>query len=89
MSSNAADPFDVYKLSKDLLTAQQKFTPSTLFFGPVMEATRILTNAQLAYWQAVMRANAALYTPMLVHHSAPERPERPSVSARESGFSES
>jgi hypothetical protein len=80
------DPFEIFQISRDLLSTQQKFLPSSKIFEQFAETIRNVTQAQIAYNQALMRANAALMAALL------ERPlsstftemkeERPSVSAR-------
>ena len=61
--------------------AMQKFLPHEIAFAPLMEAISILTEAQMAYGQALLRANAALFGAM-AGHSMMEQEDRPSVAAR-------
>ena len=60
MTETTSDPLQFFQISKDLLTAQQKFFPSGKFFERFSEVARNAAQAQIAYGQAIMRANAAL-----------------------------
>ncbi len=62
---NQADPAGVFSLSKDWLSAQQKFMPSGRVFAQLAETVRTITQAQITYSQTVMRANAALLAAMM------------------------
>lgn len=86
--NNSADPMGVMSLSKDWLSAQQKFLPSGRIFAQLAETVRTITQAQIAYSQTVMRANAALLASMTEASPLGEeiadsisRAERPSRAA--------
>ena len=78
------DPFAIFELSRDMLQAQQKLMPSGRMFERFSEAARSVTQANINYYQALMRANAILLGEMLERPSPPSegREERPSVAAR-------
>ena len=83
MTDKLTDPVEFFQFSKNLMAAQEKFLPSGQVFGRLSEATRIITQAQVAYGQALMRANAAMFGAWLDDQSAPPAKElRPSVAAR-------
>lgn len=84
MTETSSDPFEVFSISKELLTAEQKFLPSGRFFERFVEAAQSVTQAQMAYAQALMHANAALLGALLNQPGAAvTQEERPSVAARE------
>ncbi len=85
---NAADPMGVFSLSKDWLSAQQKFLPSGRLFTQLAETVRTITQAQITYSQTVMRANAALLAALMEapvpaeeNMESTSRTERPSEAA--------
>jgi hypothetical protein len=84
------DPFAIFELSRDMLLAQQKLMPSARIFERFSEAARGVAQAQINYYQALMRANAILLGAMLERPSAPSiSPEqRPSVAARKGEFTQ-
>jgi len=59
------DPFELLEMSKDWLSTQQKFLPSGHIYERVAETIRTVTQAQIAYNQALTRANAALLAALL------------------------
>jgi len=91
MADNIPDPSEFFQIPKDLLTAQQKFLPSGRFFEQFAEQMRNITQAQIAYSQALMRANAALLATILERPApqAPAKEERPSVAARHAEYVQS
>lgn len=54
------DPLELLQISKEMLAAQQRFLPSTHIYAQLAEAVRAVTQANIAYGQALMRANATL-----------------------------
>lgn len=60
MAANPSDPFEFFQLSKEMIAAQQRFLPSSKLLEQITETMRNLAQAQIAYGQALMRANAAL-----------------------------
>jgi hypothetical protein len=54
------DPFEMLQMSKDWLTAQQKFLPSDRIFERIAESVSAVTQANIVYGQAMMRAQASL-----------------------------
>lgn len=93
---NITDPAGLFSLSKDMLAAQQKFLPSGRIFAQLAETARTITQAQIAYSQTVMRAQAALLA-ALMEMPAPTdddfdsatRAERPSKAAHRADISTS
>ena len=61
----STDPFDILQISKDWITAQQNFLPSGPVYEKVAQAVRDVAQAQIAYNQALARANAALLATLL------------------------
>jgi len=90
MSDKSTDPFEMFQISRDLLTAQQKFLPSGKAFEQLAEYMRNVTQAQIAYNQALMRAQASLMAslmerPLGAVSGKPE--ERPSAAAHKPDIS--
>ncbi len=84
MSEKTTDPFELFQISKEMLSAQQKFMPSGKIFEQMAETLRNVTQAQVAYGQALMRANAALLAALMerpLSMVADQREERPSAAA--------
>lgn len=78
------DPFEVLNFSKSLLAAQQKLMPSMQSYERFAEAARLIAQAQIAYGQAMMRANSVLLGAVLPPSEAQAaREERPSIAARQ------
>jgi uncharacterized protein YccT (UPF0319 family) len=84
MTEKSSDPFEFFRVSQDMLTSQQKFLPSSKIFEQFAEYVRNVTQAQITYNQALMRAQASLLAGIM------ERPltmvsgkadERPSAAA--------
>jgi hypothetical protein len=82
------DPSAIFELSRNMLLAQQKLMPTAQMLERFSEAARSVGQANVNYWQALMRANAILLGAMLERPSPlPEgREQRPSVAARKSEF---
>ncbi len=84
MSEKFFEPFD-------LLSAQQKFLPSGGLFERFAEAARNVTQAQITYSQALMRANAAFLSACFEQQGATNRASQkedsPSAAARKPEFS--
>jgi hypothetical protein len=73
-----------------MLLAQQKLMPSARLFEHFSEAARSVSQAQITYCQALMRANAILIGAMLERSVPPSAQEqRPSVAAKSSEFTAS
>ena len=79
---NIIDPAGMFSLSKDMLSAQQKFIPSGRVFAQLAETARTITQAQITYSQTVMRAQAALLA-ALMEMPGPTDDETESVSRAE------
>ncbi len=80
---NIADPAGVFALSKDWLSAQQKFMPSGRIFAQLAETMRTITQAQITYSQTVMRANASLLAALMeMPAPAEENEENTETTAR-------
>lgn len=84
MSEPSSDPFEFFKISKELLTVEQGYLPSGKFLERFAVIARDLAQAQLAYNQALMRANAALLGAFLGQPVAtPVEEQSPSAAARD------
>jgi hypothetical protein len=86
MSEKSPDPFELFQISKDLLSSQQRFLPSGKIFEQYAEYLRNITQAQVTYNQALMRAQASLLAsimerPLAVVSGRAE--ERPSAAAHQ------
>jgi|GEM_PF-3122848 len=85
------DPFEIFQISKEILSAEQKYLPTGKVFAQFAEIMRNITQAQITYSQALMRANAALLAAFLERPLATtteeKKEERPSVAARRSDVS--
>ena len=75
-----AERVDVFQISKDLLAAQQRFMPSGPIYARIAEAMHGMTQANIAYVQEMMRANAALLGAFTERGTGPAE-ERPSSAA--------
>ncbi len=56
----APDPLDLFQISREMLSAPQKFMPSTRIYSRMGEVMRDVAQANATYVQELMRANAAL-----------------------------
>ncbi len=85
------DPFEIFQISKEFLSAEQRFLPTGKIFAQFAEVIRNMTQAQITYSQALMRANAALLAALLERPLATateeKKDERPSVAARRTDVS--
>ena len=82
------DLFAFFELSRDILLAQQRLMPSARMFERFSEVARNVTQAQITYCQALLRANATLFGAML-ERFGPSPEQRPSVAAKTSEFTAS
>jgi hypothetical protein len=84
------DPTALFELSRNMLLAQQKMMPSARIFERFSEAARTVAQAHMAYYQALMRANAMMLGAMLERPSPPPagHDQRPSVAAKKSEFTQ-
>ena len=64
------------------------FPPPDQCFWPLVEAVRVVAEAQFSYGQALLHANAALLNAWFDQRVRPREEEHPSVAARESYFSQ-
>jgi hypothetical protein len=60
MNGKPTDPFEIFQISKELLSTQQKFLPSGKIFEQFAEYIRNVTQAEIVFGQALLRANTAL-----------------------------
>ncbi|HUM07726.1 MAG TPA: hypothetical protein VLT37_02490 [Acidocella sp.] len=84
MNAKSSDPFELFQISRNFLSTQQKFLPSGQIFEQLAEYTRNVTQAQIAYNQALMRAQASLFAAMMERPLAAatgKTEERPSSAA--------
>lgn len=84
MTGKSTNPFEAFQLPQSLFDGSQKFAPNARMFEQMNEVARTLAEAQMAYGQAVMRANAALLNAMF-NQAVPGESERPSEAALRSG----
>lgn len=84
------DPFAIFEMSRDMLLAQQKLMPSARMFERFSEAARSVSQANINYCQALMRANAMVLGAMLERPSPPPaaRELRPSVAVKKSEYTQ-
>lgn len=82
MSENISGPFGTVQFSKDLLAAQKKFLPTGQFFEHMSEAARIISEAQMEYGKALMRANALVFGDFLKPLAVTANETRPSGAAK-------
>lgn len=61
---NTPDLSGIGGMLENWLATQKKFAPSGQIMGQLAEAVRTISQAQIAYSQTVMRANAALLAAM-------------------------
>jgi hypothetical protein len=81
MADRTSESFEAPQFAKDLFATQQNFLQSTKIFSQLTEVARIMTQAQMAYSEAMMQANAAMFNGFFPH-TAPQEETRPSVAAR-------
>jgi hypothetical protein len=86
MNEKSSDPFELFQISREMLTAQQKFLPSGKIFEQLAEYMRNVTQAQITYNQALMRAQASLLAGIMERPLAAvsgKAEERPSAAAHQ------
>ena len=83
MAKNISGPSGMVQLVRDLLAAQQGFLSTEASFEKMNEAARIVTAAQVAYGQALMRANVVLFGLFLQSPAGSETNIRPSEAAHQ------
>ncbi len=71
------DVLDIFQISTAWLAAPQGYLPSAQIYTQAAEIMRTVTQANIAYTQALMQANAALLA-ALVQRPAMVSEERPS-----------
>ena len=77
----SADPLELLQISKEMLAAQQRFLPSTHVYAQVAEAVSAVTQANIAYGQALMRANAILLAAIWQRPLGAEPPASPPANS--------
>jgi len=82
MTETPAGPTEIFKLWENMFLAQQRLMPSGDMAGSLMRAGRSLMEAQLAYTQTWMGANAAMLSGWVRTNSDALEEERPSVACR-------
>lgn len=70
-----SDPLELFQISRELLSVQQRFLPSAHIYARMAEAMRSVAQANATYLQELTRANAALLAALL---------ERPGTMPEES-----
>ena len=81
MTGKPANPFEAFQIPQNLFAAPQSFMPDGKVFEQMNQMARNLAEAQIAYGQALMRANTTLLSAMFAQ-AAPAETERPSETAR-------
>lgn len=84
---SASDPLDLLQISQEMLAAQQKLMPSGQIYATVAEVMRSVSQANAAYVQELMRANATLLAAFMVRAPGPadrQLDERPSEACHRS-----
>jgi hypothetical protein len=82
MTGKPTNPFEAFQISQNLFAAPQNFMPNGKVFEQLNEVARNVAEAQVAYAQALMRANVALLSAMFTQAAPTAEAERPSESAR-------
>ncbi|GLR66648.1 hypothetical protein GCM10010909_13280 [Acidocella aquatica] len=81
MTGKPTNPFEAFQIPQNLFAAPQNFMPSGKAFEQLNQMARNLAEAQVAYGQALMRANT-VFLSALFAQAAPAEAERPSEAAR-------
>lgn len=79
---SAADPLELFQISREFLAAPQKFMPSNQIYTRVAEAMRDVAQANTLYVQELMRANATLLAAFTARPASVAE-ERPSDAAHQ------
>jgi hypothetical protein len=79
----STDPLELFQISRELLTAQQRFMPSGHIYARLAETMRTIAQANASYMQELTRANAALLAAFMERPSA-QSEESPSEAAHRS-----
>jgi hypothetical protein len=82
MSEHISDPLGTAQMANDFLAAEKRVLSTGKFFENLTAAARIVSAAQMAYGQALMRANALLFGAFLPPSAFSRREVRPSVAAK-------
>ncbi|WP_298284584.1 hypothetical protein [Acidocella sp.] len=77
MSDQKTDPFEIFQISREFLTAEQRLLPSVQIFEQLAETIRAITQANIAYSQALMRANAAFLATLMARPAGVQAPPAP------------
>jgi methylaspartate ammonia-lyase len=77
MSGKSTNPFELFQLPPNLFATPQKFMPNAKVFEQLNEIARTLAEAQIAYGQALMRANTAMLS-AIMSQAAPAAEEKSS-----------
>jgi hypothetical protein len=84
MTEPVSRPADIFKLYQDMFANQQNLLPSSDVAIRLMAAGRHVMDAQWAFTQALMHANAELFAAWAANPAAQQREdERPSVAAKQ------
>jgi hypothetical protein len=85
MTGKTTNSFEAFQFPQSLFDGTQKFMPNNRVFEQLNEVARTLAEAQMAYGQALMRANATLLSAMFTQAAPAAEGERPSEAALKSG----
>jgi hypothetical protein len=83
MTGKTSPSLPYFQFSEAWLPASRASLPPTQMFEQMSEAARIVTQAQMAFGEAMMRANAAMFAAFLPQGNAPAREIGPSEAARQ------
>ncbi len=85
MTGKPTNPFEAFQFPQSLFGGSQKFVPNNKVFEQLNEVARTLAEAQMAYGQALMRANATLLNAMFTQAAPAAEGERPSEATLKAG----
>ncbi len=84
MTGKPENPFEAFQIPPNLFATPQSFLPGGRIFEQLSQMTRNLSEAQISYGQALMRANTSFLS-ALFSQAAPAEAERVSETARKTG----
>ena len=88
MALESANPFDLFKLPNDIFAASDRFLPAATLLENMSQAAQIISQAQVSYGQALLRANATIFDAWLPRPPAATSSEGPAQAARKSEFTQ-
>ncbi len=81
MTGKFTNPFELFQRPANMFSTPQKFMPNAKVFEQFNEIARNVAEAQIAYGQALMRANAAMLSALTAQATpaAADEPGKPAV----------